>query len=67
MKLTALVHEDEEFGFWGEIPAIPGCTADGKTIEELRTNLIEAAHACLEVANARYELAEGDQVIEIEV
>ena len=47
MKIKAVVHEAEEGGFWGEIPALPGCVSQGETIEELIANLEEAARAWL--------------------
>jgi hypothetical protein len=47
MRLEAVIHEAEEGGFWAEIPAIPGCCAQGRTREELLVNLREAAEGCL--------------------
>ena len=49
MVLKAIVHEEEEGGFWAEVPAIPGCATEGDTLEELSRNLREAIEACLEV------------------
>ena len=50
MKLTAIIHEAEEGGYWAEIPALPGCRTQGETIEELKANLKEAAELWLETA-----------------
>jgi predicted RNase H-like HicB family nuclease len=47
MILKAIVHVAEEGGFWAEVPAIPGCATQGETIEELKTNLLEAIAGCL--------------------
>jgi hypothetical protein len=47
VKLKAVIHEAEEGGFWAEIPAMPGCCAQGRTREELLSNLKEAAEGCL--------------------
>lgn len=49
MKIKVVVHEAEEGGFWGEVPAIPGCASQGETIEELLANLHEAIEGCLSV------------------
>jgi predicted RNase H-like HicB family nuclease len=49
MKLKVIVHEAEEGGFWGEVPAIPGCTSQGETVDELMANLHEAIEGCLAV------------------
>lgn len=42
MNVKVLVHEAEEGGFWGEVPASPGCASQGETLEELIANLREA-------------------------
>ena len=42
-----VIHKAEEGGYWGEIPAMPGCASDGSTVEECRANVIEAAQGCL--------------------
>lgn len=49
MKIKVVVHEAEEGGFWGEVPAIPGCASQGETVEELLANLHEAIEGCLSV------------------
>ena len=49
MKFKAIVHKDEDGGYWAEVPAIPGCTTQGETIEELTLNIQEAIEACLSV------------------
>ncbi len=47
MKLKVIVHEEEEGGYWVEVPAIPGCVTQGETIDELLSNIHEAIEACL--------------------
>ena len=49
MKIKVVVHEAEEGGFWGEVPAIPGCASQGETMDELLRNLHEAIEGCLSV------------------
>ena len=49
MKIKVVVHEAEEGGFWGEVPAIPGCATQGETMEELLANLHEAIEGCLAI------------------
>jgi len=49
MKISVIVHEDEEGGYWAELPAIPSCATQGETIEELLKNLYEAVEGCLSV------------------
>ena len=47
MKVSVVIHEAEEGGYWAEVPAIPGCATQGETIEELIHNLYEAVEGCL--------------------
>jgi predicted RNase H-like HicB family nuclease len=49
MKLTIIVHEAEECGYWAEVPSIPGCATQAATFEELLQNLYEAVEGCLSV------------------
>lgn len=49
MKLTVVVHQAEEGGFWAEVPAIPGCASQGETYDELLRNIHEAIEGCLAV------------------
>jgi HicB_like antitoxin of bacterial toxin-antitoxin system len=50
MKIKVVVHEAEEGGFWAEVPAIPGCTTQGETMDELMRNLHEAIAGCLAIS-----------------
>lgn len=47
MKLTAVIHEAEEGGYWAEVPALPGCVTQGETMAELEANLQEAVQGWL--------------------
>ena len=44
-----MIHEDPEGGFWGEVPALPGCYSQGETVEELKHNIREAIAGVVEV------------------
>ena len=63
MKLSVVVHEAEEGGYWAEVPAIPGCATQSEPFEELLTNLYEAVEGCLSVA--AHQLPDRGKVIEI--
>lgn len=56
MKLKVVVHEAEEGGYWVEVPAIPGCAAQGETFEDLLHNLYEAMEGCLSVDVSQFEI-----------
>lgn len=49
MQLKIIVLEAEEGGFWGEVPALPGCVSQGETMDEFLANIREAIEGCLEV------------------
>ena len=67
MKLSVVVHEAEEGGFWAEVPAIPGCATQGDSFEELLTNLYEAVEGCLSVDVSTASVSDKGRVIEIAV
>ena len=67
MKLSVVVHEAEEGGFWAEVPAIPGCATQGDSFEELLTNLYEAVEGCLSVDVSTASGSDKGRVIEIAV
>jgi len=43
MIFKAVIHPEPTGGYWGEVPALPGCYSQGETVEELLANLREAA------------------------
>lgn len=45
-ELEVIVHAAEEGGYQAEVPALPGCATQGKTFEELLSNLSEAVEGC---------------------
>ena len=67
MKLSAVVHDAEEGGYWAEVPAIPGCVTQGESFEDLVTNLREAIEGHLSVAVDHLAGNECTKVIEITV
>jgi predicted RNase H-like HicB family nuclease len=67
MKIKVVVHEAEEGGYWAEVPAIPGCSTQGDTFEELLQNLYEAVEGCLSVDVELAHPGEHARVLEIAV
>lgn len=67
MKLKAVVHPDEEGGFWVEVPALPGCVSEGETREEALANIREAAEGWLAVSEERAGASTEGQMVEIEL
>jgi len=52
MTFKLVIHPEPTGGYWGEIPALPGCYSQGETVPELLANLREAAGGYLEVLTA---------------
>jgi predicted RNase H-like HicB family nuclease len=65
LKIKVVVHEAEEGGYWAEVPAIPGCATQGKTMDELLANVHEAIEACGSVEVDQLEHNSTDSAIEI--
>lgn len=42
IEYTVIVHEDEDGGYWTEVPALPGTGSQGDTLEEAIENTREA-------------------------
>jgi len=67
MKLSVVVHQAEEGGYWAKVPAIPGCATQGETFEELLQNLYEAIEGCLSVAVETMQVTPQDKILQIAV
>ena len=48
-SFAVVIHQEVSGGFWGEVPALPGCYSQGETAEELLANVREAIAGTLEV------------------
>ncbi|MDR1137749.1 MAG: type II toxin-antitoxin system HicB family antitoxin [Synergistaceae bacterium] len=62
MKYFILIHADEQGGFWGECPELPGCFSQGETPDELMSNMEEAIGLYLE---GEGQPAESNKINEI--
>ena len=67
MNLKVIVHQAEEGGYWGEVPAIPGCVSQGESLEELRKNILEVIEGCLSVEVGDIAVSDTDRIIEVAV
>ena len=50
MTLKAIIHQAEEGGYWAEVPGLPGCMTEGETLDQVKANILEAAHGWMEAA-----------------
>jgi predicted RNase H-like HicB family nuclease len=65
MKIKAIIHEAEEGGFWAEVPALPGCSTQDDTLEELTENLKDAIALWLDVGEDEIEPQSTDRILEV--
>lgn len=65
MKLTVVIHQAEEGGYWAGVPAIPGCATQEDTYEKLLQNVYEAVEGCLSIEVPNVPVSETDRVIEM--
>ncbi|MDQ1318464.1 MAG: hypothetical protein QG641_3009 [Candidatus Poribacteria bacterium] len=67
MKIKVIVHEDDDGGYWAEVPSLPGCATQGDTFPELLQNLYEAIEGCLEARAEKVIQENSGRIIEIAV
>ena len=52
MKLKIIIEKDDTGYYLAEVPALPGCFSQGKTITEAKENIKEAIAGWFEVMNS---------------
>jgi len=63
MDVKAVIYKAEEGGYWAEVPAFPGCVAQGETREELKINLREAIQGWLLAGELELESVSNEQTL----
>ena len=53
MKLHVVIERDESGYYVAEVPALPGCLSQGRTLEEAKANIHEAIIGWLQVMDAK--------------
>lgn len=53
MKLQVIIERDESGYYVAEVPALPGCVSQGKTVREAKKNVTEAIVGWVTVMNAK--------------
>ncbi len=64
MKLPVVLRPGEAGYIVAEVPVLPGCISQGKTVEEALDNIKEAAELCLESAEEEGWTLSNDYTIE---
>jgi predicted RNase H-like HicB family nuclease len=67
VTLKVLIHVADEGGFGAEVPALPGCVSQGKTVEKVRVNVREAIEGWLLAEDSAVQTKAADQIIEVAV
>ena len=67
-NFAIVIHEDPDGGFWGEVPALPGCYSQGETVDELKHNIREAIGGVLEVLRQEGRVPDSNvQILDVAV
>ncbi|MBA7494028.1 hypothetical protein ES702_04595 [subsurface metagenome] len=66
MVFKIVVEKDETGYYVAEVPALPGCVSQGRTIEEVKKNIKEAIEGWLEVMNDKVKKTDA-QTFEVAV
>ena len=69
-KFLVVIEEDEDGGYVGSVPNLPGCHSQGDTLDELMKNMKEAIELCLEAMEMEREPIifakfKGTQIVEV--
>ncbi len=64
MKLPVVLRPGEAGYIVAEVPVLPGCISQGKTVKEALANIKEAAELCLESAEEEGWILNNEYTIE---
>ncbi|WPP53465.1 type II toxin-antitoxin system HicB family antitoxin [Catalinimonas niigatensis] len=68
MKFTAIIEQDSQGWYVGQVEELPAAISQGKSIEEVKANLLDALQLLMEVNREATEKAyQGRQVIREEL
>ncbi|HDZ77432.1 MAG TPA: type II toxin-antitoxin system HicB family antitoxin [Candidatus Omnitrophica bacterium] len=66
MVFEVVVEKDKTGYYVAEVPALPGCISQGRTLAEVRGNIKEAIEGWLEVMNEKAKKSKG-RLLEVTV
>lgn len=67
MQLKIIIEKDDSGYYVAEVPGMPGCFSQGKTIDEVKKNIAEAIQGWIEVMNEKADKMKSYQTIELNV
>src|SRR5436305_548418 len=56
MNVKAIVHEDEDGGYWAEVPALPGCNAECEALDVADQDSVDRFFAGLRERRGRLDV-----------
>lgn len=65
MRLKVVVHQKDDGSFWAEVPAVPGCAAEGRTYSEMMESLADVVESCLNSPVENVKTDDHTRVIEV--
>ena len=65
MKLEVIIEKGESGYYVAEVPALPGCISQGKTLDETKDNIKEAIAGWVEVMNDRARRHKGTRHVAV--
>lgn len=65
MRFQVVIEQDETGYYVAEVPALPGCVSQGKTMKEAKENIKEAMTGWIEVMNDKAKQRQHRSVIEV--
>ncbi len=65
MVLKVVIEPGEDSGFVAHVPALRGCWSQGKTRDEVLSNIRQAVEAWLEVEQDKMEQPGGEEEVEL--
>lgn len=67
MKLRVVIEKDDSGYYVAEVPALPGCVSQGKTLIEAQANIKEAIAGWVAVMNAKAKKRGGGKTLEVAI
>ena len=67
MKLHVVIERDETGYYVAEVPALPGCLSQGRTLAEAKANIREAIVGWLTVMDAKASKRHAHTLLEVAV
>lgn len=63
MKYAVIVHQAEKAGYWAEVPTLPGCFAQGETMDDVIIEMRTALQSHLAALQADDQTIPVDDVL----